>query len=1316
MNATKLLLIVSIVQMFFSYPLRAEHYYYKQISLKAGLPSTVHCIAADNRGFVWMGTRSGLGRFDGQELKKYIHNSSLSNSLPGNQIYQIARGEQGNLWILTDKGISLYRYQSDDFLLQTDEKGENLIAYSVCRTPEGILFGGQGKIYHYSYKESCIRKIYEFKSEQNFNITALGLIDSHTILCCSRWQGMYLVDLQSGEYRRAPFGAEKEITGMLVDSKQRVWVASYNVGLRCFTRDGKQIALYTTRNSSLSNDIILSIVERKGQIWLGTDGGGINILNPETQQFSSLKHIPGKVNSSLPNNSIICLYNDQNNNIWIGSIYSGLISVREVYMQAYTDALPNNKQGLSDNIVLSLCQQESGHIWVGTNGGGINCFNSLAGEFTHYPSTLGDKVASICGFASGKLLLSIFAQGIFIFDPVTGNKQPFTIIDKEVNERLCLHGNTVNVYRNTPNTILLLGNHVYCYHLKEKQFSIVSEEKGINIIEGSLKAIACDGHSTYLNDIKHIYELDNHSNKLRVLFTAQDDMNINSVSMDESGCFWIGSNLGLVSYHPATQKQKMISTSLFTEVSSLICDQKGKIWVGAENRLFAWSIAEEKMALFGETDGAVPNEYFPEARLLSQQGDIYMGGVKGLLHIDGKLPLRNTNPQLQLSDIIINGEPANNKLYDGIRKLSVPWNSNIVIHVMAKEEDIFRQKVYRYQIKGLDEQLVESYSPELTMRALPPGNYQIMASCTTKDGSWVPAQQLLQLTISPPWYKTWWFILGCILLVAVIVIESVRKVLKRKEEKLRWEMKEHEQKTYEEKVRFLINISHELRTPLTLIYAPLKQILKSLSPQDAQYLPIKAIYRQSQRMKNLINMVLDVRKMEVGESRLQIEPQPLNEWIKHVSQDFISEGEAKSVHISYRFDSRIEAVSFDKNKCEIILSNLLINALKHSPQHTEITIVSELISERKRVRVSVIDQGSGLENVDTRKLFTRFYQGTKEQNGTGIGLSYSKILVELHGGSIGARDNQETGATFFFELPLRQDAEEIVCQPKAYLNELMSNDDSEHISKGEEFDTTSYTILVVDDNSDLTDFFSKALSEYFKKVLIASDGVEALQLVKSYTPDIIVSDVMMPRMNGYELCKGIKEDLAVSHIPIILLTARDDKESQISGYKNGADGYLTKPFEIEMLMELIRNRLKNREYTKKRYLDAGLIPAPEETTFSLADETFLVKLNRIIQENLSDTKLDVSFICKEVGMSRASLYTKLKALTGIGLNEYINKIRMEKAILLITATDFTFTDISEKVGFTTISYFSTAFKQYTGETPTAYRSRQKKKEQSAGIY
>ena len=602
---------------------------------------------------------------------------------------------------------------------------------------------------------------------------------------------------------------------------------------------------------------------------------------------------------------------------------------------------------------------------------------------------------------------------------------------------------------------------------------------------------------------------------------------------------------------------------------------------------------------------------------------------------------------------------------------------------MSKEKDIFRQKVYRYQIEGLNDQQIESYNPELVIRSLPPGNYKITASCTAKDGSWIPNQQVLALTILPPWYRTWWFILSCAVLITVVIIETFRRALKRKEEKLKWAMKEHEQ-------RFLINISHELRTPLTLIHAPLSRILKSLSPEEPQYLPIKAIYRQSQRMKNLINMVLDVRKMEVGESKIQIKPHFLNQWIEHISQDFISEGEAKNVRIRYQLDPQIETVSFDKDKCEIILSNLLINALKHSPENTEITIISELLPEKDRIRISITDQGSGLKQVNTQKLFTRFYQGSGEQNGTGIGLSYSKILVELQGGSIGAYDNQEAGATFFIELPLRQESEEIICQPKAYLNELMSDDSHEQAPGNDDFDTTPYTVLVVDDNPDLTDFLKKSLGEYFKRVVIASDGVEALQLIRSHTPDIIVSDVMMPRMNGYEL------------------TARDDQQSQLSGYKNGADAYLTKPFEIEMLMEIIRNRLKNRESTKKRYLNAGVIPAPEESTFSQADETFLLKLNKIIQENLDNSSLDIAFICKEIGMSRASLYNKLKALTDMGANDYINKFRMEKAIAYITGTDMTFTEIAEKVGFTTSRYFSTAFKQYTGETPTQYKEKRKK--------
>lgn len=1303
-----LLYTAFFMQLAGSLPIQARHYFYKQISLKDGLPSTVRCILTDEQGFVWIGTRSGLGRYDGYELRKYVHQADNPySSLPHNKINQITEDKQNNIWVLTDRGLACYRRQKDNFFIPKDEKGDNIRGNAVCLIKDGVLFSSQDRFYFYSYQDSSFRLLQHLSQGSDFNITQLSLWDDHTLLCCSRWQGLMLLDLNTGKYRLPPFDCGKEIMNMLVDSQDRIWITPYNGGVSCFSHDGTLIASYTTKNSELNNDVVLSLAEREGKIWIGTDGGGINILEPETGRFSLLEHIPGNDNYSLPANSILCLYNDRNNNMWAGSIRNGLISIREVSMKTYTDVLPGNDIGLSNKTVLCLYQEADNRIWVGTDGGGINLFNPVTEKFTHYPSTWQDKVASICPFTSGNLLLSVFSQGVFVFNPTTGRKTPFIIIDPETSARLGSRGNAVNLFQNTPHSILLLGDHVYRYDLKKQTFNIATEQQGADIV-GTVLPIMNDNNFTYLNDNKQIFCLNNETDRLETLYQCTKDTLINSVSRDEYGNFWIGSNYGLVRYNPATQKRTPIRTSLFSEVTQVVCDRRGKVWIGTDNMLFVWQIKEEKFVLFGESDGVIQNEYLPKPRLLSSQGDVYMGGVKGLLYINGKLPMVTAGaPRLQLSEVVINGESVNDKLTANPTGISAPWSSNITIRVMSKGEDIFRRKVYRYQIEGLDNQLIESYSPELAIRSLPPGRYRIKATCIARDGSWIPSQEVLEMTVLPPWYRTWWFVISCAVIIAASVVETFRRTLRHKEKKLKWAMKEHEQQVYEEKVRFLINISHELRTPLTLIHAPLSRILKSLSAEDALYLPIKAIYRQSQRMKGLINMVLDVRKMEVGESRLHIQPYALNRWIEHVSQDFISEGEAKNVCIRYQLDPHIDIVGFDKDKCEIVLSNLLINALKHSPQDTEIVIASKLLPEGDRVRISVTDQGDGLGQVDTCRLFTRFYQGTGERSGTGIGLSYSKILVELHGGSIGARDNKGAGATFFFELPLRRQPEEIVCQPKAYLNELTSADSKEQLPEESNFDTSSYSVLVADDNADLTDFLKKSLGQYFKRVITASDGVEALRLTRSHTPDIIVSDVMMPRINGYELCKNIREDATISHIPIVLLTARDDRQSLLGGYKNGADAYLTKPFEVEMLMEIIRSQLKIRETIRKRYLNGGLVAVPEESTFSQADETILLKLNKIIRDNLDNSNLDVTLICKEIGMSRASLYNKLKALTDMGVNDYINKFRIEKAITFITHTDMSFTEIAEKIGFTSSRYFSTSFKQYTGETPTQYKKRKK---------
>lgn len=1289
----------------FIFPLHAVHYYYKQIAFGENLSSTVFCTLTDEQGFVWIGTQSGLGRFDGYELKSYVHKTDDPSSLPDNLIHKIIEDEQHNIWVLTDKGIACYQRQSDNFVIPTDKNGKRVIAYSFCYSSDGILFGSNNKVYHYRYKDSSLRLMQQFSTKFGYSIMALDFWDSKTLLCCNRWQGILLLDIATGKCRLPPFSCKAEIVSMITDSQNRLWIALFNKGLSCFSHSGKLLASYTTRNSLLSNDIILSMVEREGKLWLGTDGGGINVLDLQTGKFTLLENIPGEENYSLPANSILSLYNDRNNNIWAGSVRDGLINIREVYMKTYTSVVPGSDNGLSNKSILSLYQQTPDRIWIGTDGGGINSFNPDTGKFTHYPSTWKDKVASICGFLPGKLLISAYAQGVSVFDQKTGAKQPFTIIDKETTDQLCNQGKNVNLYQNTPNTVLLLRGNIYQYHLKEKKFDIITEEKGHSFVGGIVPIDQRNG-KTYLHDLNCIYELDHLTNRLRTLFKSGGDTIMHSVAQDEGGNFWIGSSYGLSYYQVATKEQSHIPTVLFTKVSQLIDDRQGKLWIGANNMLFTWLIKEKKFILWGESDGALPNEYLFTSRLLSEQGDAYMGGAKGLLHINSKLPLATSElPQLQLSDIIVNGESVNGKLTGHPVKISVPWNSNIGIGIMFREKDLFRKKLYRYLIKGLNDKYIESYHPELILHSLAPGNYTIFASCTNKDGNWIPESQVLVLTVLSPWYRTWWFILCCAFTVFGGIFMAFRAILKRKREKLRWAMREHEKQMYEEKVHFLINISHELRTPLTLIHTPLHQLLKSLSSSDSYYLPLKAIYRQSQRMKDLINMVLEVRKMEVNESKLQIQPYLLNEWIKEITQDFDSEGEAKNVCVHCQLDSRIERVYYDKSKCEIIFNNLMINALKHSPEDTEITIISELLPEKERVRISIVDQGCGLHNVDTHKLFTRFYQGVGEQTGTGIGLSYSKILAELHGGSIGARDNSEAGATFFFELPLEQSSTEMGHRPQICLNELMLNDGDLILSDNDKFDTSSYVALVVDDNQDLTNFLVKSLKNYFKHIYVASDGKEALLLARNHNPDIIISDVMMPRMNGYELCKSIKEDITVSHISIILLTARDDKQSLLSGYKNGADGYITKPFEIDMLLALIRNRLKNREYSRKKYMNLGLIPTPEESTFSQTDEAFLLRLNKVIVENLDNPELNTPYLCQEIGMGKTSLYKKLKTLTNMGSNEYINKFRMEKAISLIVNSDTSITEIAEAVGFNNPRYFSTAFKLYTEETPTQYKQR-----------
>lgn len=489
-----------------------------------------------------------------------------------------------NLWVLTEKGVVRYRRRSDDFSLLRDQYGHIVMANTVCRTEQGILLGGRNKIYQYNYGDDAIRLLHDFSDIGLFAISYINFWDKETLLCCSRWQGIILLNLRTGEVTSPPFNYGKDIREVLLDSKGRIWLAPYNNGIRCLAHDGTLLASYVTGNSKLNNNVVLCMIEKDSHIWIGTDGGGINILDPETHEISILEHVPGD-KYSFTCNSILSLYNDANNNMWVGSIRNGLIGIKEVSMKTYAEVPLGDCKGLSDNTVLCLYRDPSeDEIWIGTDGGGINKLNPSTEKFTHYSNTTGKKVASISGFTSSEMLLSVFSKGLYTFSKETGKINPLKIHDEYINQMLLYSGKTINIYQYEPETVLLLGDRIYQYTIATGNTRVVTEEEGIEIT-GTLAPVSHDAHATYLFDAQSIYSLDKQYNKLECIYTIKKDTFINCVSRDEHGIFWIGTNHGLRYYDAAKQSIYFIPTPLFTNVRSVINDNHGKVWVAVDEML-----------------------------------------------------------------------------------------------------------------------------------------------------------------------------------------------------------------------------------------------------------------------------------------------------------------------------------------------------------------------------------------------------------------------------------------------------------------------------------------------------------------------------------------------------------------------------------------------------------------------------------------------------------------------------------------------------------------------------------------------------------
>lgn len=1290
--------------LFFVLSTKAEQqdYYFRQISLEQGLSqSRVQCIYRDHLGVIWIGTKWGLNSYDQSELKSYFHDREQPNSLPDNFIRFITEDRLGDLYVSTNKGIAIYNKAENQFQ-PLKYNGKPFNAWSYLQIGDNFLFGGEETLYQYNLTDKSITTIFpDIDGDKLKCINRIFQWSPDVLITSSKKDGLWMYDLIKKKMYRCPFVKEREINTIFVDSQNRLWVSFYGKGIACYSKEGKRLFSLSTKNSGLNNDIIFDFLEKDNQLWIATDGGGINILDFQTMKFSHLKHISDD-EQSLPNNSIYRLYKDQMDNIWIGSIHGGLFAIKKVFIKTYKDVPLNNPNGVSERTVVSIFEDKDTLLWIGTDGGGINSFDQKTNTFHHYPTTYGEKVTSITNFSENELLLSCFNKGVFTFNKRTAQMQPFPIINDSISKREFSSGDLVNLYA-TKDNIYILGAKVYIYNKHTRQTSILYAPQIDIQRQIAMQAIYSDDTHLYLMGTNNLFKLNFKTNELSSLVNMKEGDDFTSACRDDKGNFWIGSNFGLLFYNKQTGKTEKIHTNLFNSVSSLAYDKKGKVWIGAQNMFFAYIINEKRFVILDESDGVPSNELIFTPIPALRTPNLYMGGTMGLVRINTDIIFEsNSSPILKLLEVKLNGKSTLKQVNNNC--ISIPWNhSSFNIKVIADEKNSFRKHLFRYVITGKDKMVIESYLQTLELGTLASGEYTISVSCDTSNGEWSQPTEILTIIVSPPWWKSTWFIILCIFFAFLVAGMVFFSLIRKKENRLKREMREHEKKIYEEKIRFLINISHELRTPLTLIYASLKRILNKEVKQDELPEYLQGAFKQANQMKDIINIVLDARKMEVGQEVLHISSHPLHKWIQEVAETFQTASKAKEIEITYDFDDSIQSIAYDDTKCKVVLSNLIMNALKYSPNQTRIVI--KTIRTNESIQIHVQDQGIGLDNVDIKKLFTRFYQGKHNEGGSGIGLSYAKMLIDLHGGRMGAFNNKDRGATFFYEIPANLQEQEVSCPQHSYLNELLSSPEEEEKIESGAFSLQGYSLLIVEDKQDLREFLKNALKDKFKKIYQAENGLVALEVIKQQQPDIIVSDVMMPQMNGYQLCKEIKENLNISHIPVILLTARADSESQMLGYKLGADAYLPKPFEMEMLLSVIQNQMRNREYIKSRYRGNQFILSPQEATFSNADEQFMIKLNEMIDQNLSQPDLDVKFLTAQMAMSRTSLYNKIKELTGMGANDYINRRRIDKAIILLTQSDMSITEISEQVGFTYQRYFSTLFKEMKGMTPSQFRAQ-----------
>ncbi|MFB9054222.1 two-component regulator propeller domain-containing protein [Formosa undariae] len=1305
--------------------------------------SQVTSIVEDDKGLIWFSTNNGVFSYNSIGIKRYSHSQNNESTLSTNRINKLYKDNAGHLWVATENGLCSYNEELDNFNRHTiKDQYENSIGKDISS-----LLQDQDNTFWFSDENGFgtinpdkNRAFYKTIDAKTDRVSCLSIDDNGTIWVFYNNGDIYYLAKGSNSFQFLTIGMKNLVRSVLIDDNH-IWIGYVEKGLLCINMlNGEILHHFNSDNQAKdlklpSNQVRSLLKDEKNRIWVATYHG-IALIN----DFKVTDLINQQEYADLPNHSIWSLYKDSQKNIWIGSWMGGL-AFHSDYNNSFIRYNQSTTKGdLKGNIISCFTETPNkNEILLSLDDGGLSSFNSLTNTFRTVPVSFNGKVMEnmkslaydkdetlwVGTYGEGLLykkknktnferLNTPFATGFQFLDILTTHdgiwvsNYPLGVFFYDFKSK------EITPFQHTPLDINSISNNNVHHIIEDKNEDIwFATENGLNLLK--------KGTSEFI----HYFHNKNNSK-------GNSNNSVYCIHEDSDGFLWLGTNgTGLYKFDPTTGDFENYTTKnglSGNEVFSILEDSNKNLWLTTENGLCQFD-KQTNIAQSYLTNNSLENDlFYPISALKSQNDDLFFGGSNGMIRFSPSRIKKNPKlPKATITKIHVNNTELSSHKNE---PLKLHHTQNFIGFQFTSNNYINPEKnVFKYRLLGFNDQWIETdYNGKANFTNIPPNNYILEVKTANNDGVWNEIPTKIAINITPPIWQRWYAYLA----YGIVILSSVyffrKQIINR--QKLRSEIKmekihrENEEQLHQMKLQFFTNISHEFRTPLTLIQGPVNRLLKTPLDNEPANKQLLLIKNNTDRLLRLINQFLDFRRADSGKLKLLPVNADVVSFCKNVYYCFEEYAIQNGFHFQFISDNPNLEIDFDTDKLDKVLVNLLSNAFKYAPNNGTITVsiknndkpifnpdwniytVGEAIND-DFVSISISDSGYGIPEKILPQIFERFFQTENNYNkGTGIGLSLSTNYIDMHNGQLIVSTLEGKGSVFCICIPKHQ---ENTIKNSAY---SLKNDENSSftfeashsiktdVNTEEPSNNQDALILITEDNPELLDFLSSSLQNHFR-IATAKNGKEAYQQTHSLFPDLVISDIMMPEMDGVELCAKIKNDIRISHTPVILLTALDTIKDRITGINSGADIYISKPFNEDVLVAQIHNLLNSRKALRSLFTSQQDVWENNIEVLDL-DKKLLISAISAVEKNMSNPDFTVEDLAEKLHLSRTHLHRKLTSLTDQSATEFIRSIRLKHAVELMKQGKYLVNEIGYAVGFNSHNYFSKSFKKQYGKTPSEF--------------